>query len=248
MSTIPPQYAVEPTWLLFRNDLPKAELLTALRIYALGWRRRYEGIPPIRVSELCEICGVSRSTLFAHLSHLRIQSVLRYGTVGEVATVEICRPDEAPSSLSPEIRTGGALRVVVPESGQEPRQQHYSDSEDGARESGNPDSGESGNPDCGELSDDQRELLVLMSQELAPAVAERLVRTRPLAVIERQWEHYCYVSERHDVSAGWLVRAIESDWPVPAEVEQRIERLHPEREAARWVEEAKRLEERYAGA
>jgi hypothetical protein len=80
-SLLPPKYANIPTQLLYNLDLPASARLTAIRIYGLGWRHRYERTDPVSLQELMDICEVGRSTLYGHLATLGDKRVLRYTTV-----------------------------------------------------------------------------------------------------------------------------------------------------------------------
>lgn len=212
---VPPQYSIAPTWLLYGEELSKPVLVTALRIFGLGWRHHYERIAPIGLDELCELCGLGRTQMLGHLSLLKAKGVLRYATTDAIVTVEFCRPMTT-RSPSPENRTDGALHVVVSSSSSEPEQQQYSPTPT-ARESGKPDCDESGFPD------DPGDLVAELSEILAPEVAERLVARYPERIM-RQLEHYLWTLDRGTLAGpGWLVRAIEEDWELPAEVQRWLE-------------------------
>jgi hypothetical protein len=211
--TLPPKYSIAPTWLLYHEELAKPVLVTALRVFSLGWRNHYERIAPIGLDELCKLCGLGRTQMLGHLSLLRAKGVLRYATTDGVVTVEFCRPTTT-RSPSPENRTDGALHVVVSSSSSEPEQQQYSPPPT-ARESGKPDGDESGEPDG--------DLLAELSQILAPEVAQRLV-ARYSERIDEQLEHYDWaLAQGRVLGVGWLVRAIEENWELPAEVQRRLE-------------------------
>jgi hypothetical protein len=193
--------------------LSKPVLVTALRIFGLGWRHHYERIAPIGLDELCELCGLARTQMLGHLSLLKAKGVLRYATTDAIVTVEFCRPTTT-RSPSPENRTDGALHVVV-SSSSEPEQQQYSPPPT-ARESGKPDRDESG------LPDDPGTLVAELSEILAPDVAQRLVARYPER-IDAQLEHYDWaLAQGKAAGPGWLVRAIEENWALPDEVQRRL--------------------------
>lgn len=122
VSVLPPQYVNAPVELVYGVDLPAAVRLTAIRIYGLGWRHRYERTDPVSLEELMEICEVGRSTLYGHLAALGDKRVLRYTTVSVgssrtfVFELLMGAPEtagRAPPGSSPEIWTDSALSVVV---------------------------------------------------------------------------------------------------------------------------------------
>jgi len=118
---LPPQYVNVPVGLLYQLDIPAAVLRTAVRIYGLGWRHRYERTDPVSLDELMTICEVSRSTLYGHLATLGDNRVLRYTTVsvGRERTfvfellMGVPTSPAGRSPPSPEIRTNSAIGVVV---------------------------------------------------------------------------------------------------------------------------------------
>lgn len=145
---LPPRYANIPTWLLYEVDLPRSVLVTAMRIFGLGWRYNYERTGPVSMDRLCAWCGVGRSQLYGHLQHLVGKDMLRYISTGDVFVFDL-RPVSRGVALSPEIRTGSTLSVVdVSDSDSDSesklKQQQGNSGSGGESEGG---AGESGFPD-----------------------------------------------------------------------------------------------------
>lgn len=236
MKPIPPQYSIAPSWLLYSQDLPKPVLVTALRIYGLGWRHRYQYSDPITIDELCRVLGLERTQVYEHLAQLG--GVLRYDTIAGTMRFQFsgdaCPPASSPTHieltegqrLSPENRTDdppspenrtAVLHVVV--SSDKPTSVGLREQQHVIGESGKPDS--DGVPEeTGVPLDD--ELVALLGLVLAPEVAQRLVREySEEGRIEEQFAHYCWAKRNgRAVGPGFLVRAIEADWWIPAEAQR----------------------------
>jgi hypothetical protein len=102
MAKLPPKYANEPTWLLYELDLPKTVRLTALRIYGLGWRYKYERTDPWTIEELCAICELKRSQFYGHIQQLVVKGVLRYTSTAGVFVFDLRPSSMLKELISPE--------------------------------------------------------------------------------------------------------------------------------------------------
>jgi len=229
VTRVPPKYAVAPAWLLYDVRISKAVLLTALRIYGLGWRHRYERTDPVTVEELCRITELERSSLYGHIAQLRHIGVLRYATVGGMIRFELLavrapelpgqlRPfgsedpsEAAPAEPSPDSWTHPVIHDVVSVSDPDPaetKQQQNARASESKKLDG-----------AGGAEDADPALVALLSAHLAPDVAVKLARRFPdQERLERQVAHYQWALRRGRATGpGWLVRAIEADWWVPGD-------------------------------
>jgi len=119
---LPPQYVNIPTTLAYA-DLPRAVIVTGLRITGLAWQHHYERTDPIDTTDLCAICDIGRSQLYDHLSQLLDAGMLQYTKMAGqfIFTFHRDRP-------SPVFRTDGALSAAdYPDTeSSEIQQQQYS--------------------------------------------------------------------------------------------------------------------------
>ena len=92
---------------------------------------------------------------------------------------------------------------------------------------------------CPEDDDEEKaELRATLAQYVSADAAQRLVDTYKPERIQRQIVHYRWARrEGKAAGPGWLIRAIENDWPLPPEVERLL--------AAEDPEFVKRLRQRY---
>jgi len=239
-SLLPPQYVNVPVELLYELDVPASVLLTAVRIYGLGWRHRYERTDPVSLDELMKICEVSRSTLYGHLVTLGDNRVLRYTTVnvGRERTfvfellmgTPTSPPGRSPPGTRPDFWTDPAIGVVVDSplhpGGLSPckRQQHThavvvrGESEGGRRPSRIPDGRSEILDGLGILEPTRSELLALEH------VTERHLSA---------WADW--FNDQEELGVGWLVTQIRVGVPSPPSREAR-----EEQERQRYLEWGRR--------
>ena len=92
---LPPQYVNIPTTLAYA-DLPRAVIVTGLRITGLAWQYHYERTDPIATADLCAVCDISRSQLYDHLSQLLDAEMLQYTKVSGQFIFTFHRPRPCP--------------------------------------------------------------------------------------------------------------------------------------------------------
>lgn len=80
-SLLPPRGIFIPTRMIFDHKLPPAVLLTWMQLRCLAWDGRVT--PSLSMQELTTLTGKSKSTLHAHMSHLRAVSALRWRSDGQ---------------------------------------------------------------------------------------------------------------------------------------------------------------------
>lgn len=90
-SLLPPRGIFIPTRMIFNHLLPPAVLITWIQLRCLAWDGRVT--PSLSMQELTILTGKGKSTLYAHMSHLRAVSALRWRSAGQ-DTIIISFPDE----------------------------------------------------------------------------------------------------------------------------------------------------------
>jgi len=112
--SLPPEYVSVPIELVY-GDLPRAIAITGMRIWGLGWRHHYRYSDPIPFEDLCRLCRLSRSRMYAHIDHLRDRGVLRYTDVGGDGKLTFYfEQTGAPATdSSPIFRTDADMSVVA---------------------------------------------------------------------------------------------------------------------------------------
>lgn len=215
----PPEYVNAPVALVY-GDLPRAVILTGIRIWGLGWRWGYVKAGPILEEELLRVCRVGRSQLYEHLRRLLGTGVLRYSNTGGRFKFWFEKASRARAGPSPENRTGLVLGVVVIpdllsgdslDSEREKQQQQIVPSLGGECEGGE---GESGKPDWEERVAALDEMGVL-----AP-VREELAGIREADYLG-EWADWLTTQEA--LGAGWAVERMRAGDRAPSlNREQRV--------------------------
>lgn len=87
---LPPRGLFVPTTLIFDKALPAAAKDTAVQLRALAWGQ--DETPPLSITQLEEITGKSKSTLYGHMRLLRLRGALRWRSAGTTEIIVAFEP------------------------------------------------------------------------------------------------------------------------------------------------------------
>lgn len=206
MTDVPPKYVNAPVSVVYDPNLPRALIVTYVRLRGLAWKNKDRFTPPMRIEELLEITGLKRRAFYQHLSELRETGPLRWESPQPGYLVLFF--DDRESTSSDLVQKNAQLLVVV-------NHQEDSDSVSEAYErkqqpglglEGGVGGDEIGAEICTELIE------AGVVRERAAALTAAYSRS----YLQQKLDFYLWALDHDQAgSPGWLVRAIEGDWPAP---------------------------------
>jgi hypothetical protein len=207
MIDVPPKYVNAPTSVVYDPDMPRALIVTYIRLRGLAWRNKDRFTPPMRIEKLLEITGLKRRAFYQHLSELRETGPLRWESPQPGHLVLYFDESDRSRGSPQELVHKNAQPLVVVNSSlnsdsenSEIQQHHGLDLEGGVGGE------EIGAGICTAL------IKAGVVKERAPALASAY----SAHYLMQKIDYYMWaINHGQAANVGWLIRAIEEDWPAP---------------------------------
>lgn len=208
MTDVPPKYVNAPVSVVYDPDLPRALIVTYVRLRGLAWKNKDRFTPPMRIEALLEITGLKRRAFYQHLSELRESGPLRWESPQPGHLVLYFDESErSEAALCQEVQKNAQALVVVNHLKKsdsfgtyEEEQQLGLDSEGGV----------GGDEISAEIC------TALINAGVVKERAATLATAYSTHYLQQKLDFFRWAFDHGQAeSSGWLVRAIEGDWPAP---------------------------------
>lgn len=209
MIDVPPKYVNAPTSVVYDPGMPRALIVTYIRLRGLAWRNKDRFTPPMRIEKLLEITGLKRRAFYQHLSELRETGPLRWESPQPGHLVLYFDESDRSRASPPDLVQKNAQPLVVVNPSLNPD----SDSEDSKIQH------QHGLDLEGGVGGEENRAAIctaLIKAGVAKQRAPALAAAYSEHYLQQKLDYYMWaINHGRAANVGWLIRAIEEDWPPP---------------------------------